>query len=186
MAETPSTMLPLGTLAPNFTLPDVCSNKLLSLKELKSEIATVVMFICNHCPYVVHIQKKLVEVAKHYQTKNVSFIAINSNDVQQYPADSPEKMKIIAEKNEFTFPYLFDETQEVAKAYQAACTPDFYIFDHDLLCVYRGRFDDSRPGNTIPVSGNDLSQALDNLLSHQPVNAKQLPSVGCNIKWKKF
>jgi peroxiredoxin len=185
MAETPSSMLPLGNIAPDFRLLDTKTNQSLSLDELKSPTATVIMFLCNHCPYVKHIQSKLSEIAKLYQTKGVSFIAISSNDVQAYPEDGPAYMRQEAEKNHYSFPYLFDETQEVAKAYQATCTPDLYIFDSHLKCVYRGRFDDSTPGNKRPVTGYDLSQALDNILANQPVNANQKPSVGCSLKWKK-
>lgn len=185
MAVTPSKMIRLGTKASNFKLMDTLTGKFVSLEELKSDIATVIMFICNHCPYVIHIQHELVEVAKKYQKKNVQFIAINSNDVQSYPADSPEKMRIESERNHYSFPYLFDETQEVAKAYQAACTPDFFVFDKNLLCVYRGRFDNSTPGNNNPVTGNELSQALDNILAGKPVDQDQKASLGCNIKWKK-
>lgn len=184
MAETPSNMLPLGTRAPNFCLYDVRSNKPLALNEIKSPIATVIMFLCNHCPYVKHIRSKLVEIAKVYQAKNICFIAINSNDVTSYPEDSPEQMRIEADKYHFTFPYLYDETQQVAKAYDAACTPDFYVFDKDLRCIYRGRFDASTPGNHHPVTGDDLSQTLDNILAGQPINPNQIASVGCNIKWK--
>ncbi len=185
MAETPSTMLPLGTIAPNFKLCDTISNRLLSLDDLHSKTATVVMFICNHCPYVKHIQTKLAAVAKSYQQKGIQFIAINANDATKYLADSPEKMKLEAKAHDYTFPYLFDETQAVAKAYQAACTPDFYVFDHNMACVYRGRFDDATPGNQNPVTGKDLTTALDNILNGTPVDANQKPSVGCNIKWKK-
>lgn len=184
MAETPSNMLPLGTKAPHFKLTDTLSGKDFTLEELKSDKATVIMFICNHCPYVKHIQTKLTEVAKEYKSKGVSFIAINSNDAEKYPADSPDKMRLEAERYGYTFPYLFDETQDVAKSYQAACTPDFYIFDKDLACVYRGRFDDSTPGNRNPVTGKDLSEALDNIIVGKTVSANQKPSVGCNIKWK--
>ncbi|MDX1900832.1 MAG: thioredoxin family protein [Gammaproteobacteria bacterium] len=184
MALTPSTMLPLGTKAPDFSLPDTISNQSISLKKNHSNLATVIMFICNHCPYVKHIQHELVEVANRYQKKGIQFIAINSNDVVNYPEDSPANMKKMAEQLGFSFPYLFDETQTVAKAYQAACTPDLYVFDHDLKCVYRGQFDDSRPGNNKPVTGKDLSNALDAIIAGKPVNAEQLPSVGCNIKWK--
>jgi peroxiredoxin len=185
MAETPSTMIPLGTQAPDFKLPDTRSGKQLSLQELQSDKATVIMFICNHCPYVKHIQTKLVNVAKTYQQKGVSFIAISSNDIVNYPDDSPDKMKREAELHHYTFPYLYDETQKVAKAYHATCTPDLYIFDKTLSCVYRGRFDESTPGNGKPVTGNDLTQALDNVLAGKPVSQDQRPSVGCNIKWKK-
>jgi thiol-disulfide isomerase/thioredoxin len=185
MAETPSSMLPLGTTAPNFKLLDTISSKVESLQTLKSDKATVIMFICNHCPYVKHIQRKLVEVAKTYQAKGVSFIAISANDVKTYPGDSPEKMRLEAEQNGYTFPYLYDETQTVAKDYQAACTPDFYVFDGKLSCIYRGRFDESTPGNGKPATGKDLCDALDNLLSGSLVNTEQKPSIGCNIKWKK-
>jgi thiol-disulfide isomerase/thioredoxin len=186
MALTPSNMIPLGTIAPSFQLWDVRSDKKLSLAELKSPVATVIMFICNHCPYVKHILPELIDVAKQYQQKGISFIAINSNDVENYPEDSPEKMRAEAHAKDFTFPYLYDETQEVARAYQAACTPDFYVFDKELKCVYRGRFDDASPGNNIPVTGEDLRRALDNLLLDSPVNTDQKNSIGCNIKWKKI
>lgn len=184
MALTPSTMLPLGTAAPNFELPDTVSGKKLNLQQLKSNVATVIMFICNHCPYVKHIQRELKQFAQEYQKKNVAVIAISSNDVENYPDDSPEKMRETAEKFAYTFPYLYDESQEVAKAYQAACTPDFYLFDKNLKCVYRGQFDDSRPGNNIPVTGKDLKKALDNLIADKPIDPNQKPSMGCNIKWK--
>ncbi|HSW69347.1 MAG TPA: thioredoxin family protein [Gammaproteobacteria bacterium] len=184
MAITPSSMLPLGTKAPHFNLPDVQSEKSVSLDQLKANAATVIMFICNHCPYVKHIQTRLVEVANKYQNPNVHFVAINSNDVTQYPTDSPENMRKEAETHHYPFPYLFDETQTIAKAYQAACTPDFYIFDKNLLCVYRGRFDGSTPGNDTPVTGKDLSDALDALLQNKQISPDQKPSLGCNIKWK--
>ncbi|MCD6038890.1 MAG: resA 1 [Gammaproteobacteria bacterium] len=185
MAETASTMLPLGTIAPAFKLWDVCTEKQVSLDDLKSTIATVIMFICNHCPYVKYIQAKLVDVTHVYQKKGIVFIAINSNDVKKYPADSPENMRKEAQAHHYTFPYLYDETQEVAKAYQAACTPDFYIFDHQLACVYRGRFDDATPGNHYPVTGKELINALDQIIANKPIDQHQLPSVGCNIKWAK-
>lgn len=185
MALTPSTMMPLGTLAPDFKLFDTISDQELSLDQLKSNKATVIMFICNHCPYVKHIQFELVHFANDFIKKGVAFIAINSNDVKEYPEDSPEKMKQTAKNLGYSFPYLFDDTQEVAKAYQAACTPDFYIFDGDLKCVYRGQFDDSRPGNQIPVSGHDMRIALEQLLADQAISLEQKPSIGCNIKWKK-
>lgn len=184
MAETPSNMLPLGTKAPNFTLPDTLQNRIISLTDVKSNTATVIMFICNHCPYVKLIQDKIVDVAKSYQEKGVSFIAINSNNAEKYPADSPENMHKNAEHLGFTFPYLFDESQEVARAYQAACTPDFYIFDGNLSCVYRGRFDEATPGNGKTVTGMDLTHALDALISGKKISEDQKPSVGCNIKWK--
>lgn len=181
----PSTMLPLGSKASPFSLQDTVSGKMLSLTELKSNKATVVMFICNHCPYVKHILDKLTEVVKIYQKKNISFIAINSNDIENYPADSPERMREEALQHDFTFPYLFDETQAVAKAYRAACTPDFFVFDKNLACVYRGRFDEATPGNTHPVTGNELISALDAVLAGKPVSEEQHPSLGCGIKWKK-
>lgn len=185
MALTPSTMLPLGTHAPDFNLMDTLSGKMISLTELKSSIGTVIMFICNHCPYVKHIQTELAITANKYQAKGIHFVAINSNDVENYPADSPENMKKDAAAHHYSFPYLFDATQTIAKAYQAACTPDFYVFDANLRCVYRGRFDASTPGNNIPVTGKDLTDALDAILANKPINADQKPSIGCNIKWKK-
>lgn len=184
MARTPSNMLPLGTPAPDFTLLDTVSGKTVSLDELKSDKATVIMFICNHCPFVKHVDEAIVSLTKDYQAKGVSVIAISSNDVENYPQDSPELMKEEAEKVGYTFPYLYDETQEVAKAYDAACTPDFYVFDKDLKCAYRGQLDDSRPGNDKPVTGKDLRAALDEILEGKEVSAPQIPSLGCNIKWK--
>jgi peroxiredoxin len=184
MALTASQMLPLGTKAPNFALLDVISQQVCSLNELKSNIATVIMFICNHCPYVKHLQTELVDLALRYQAQNIAFIAINSNDIESYPADSPEEMRSEAKKFAYPFPYLFDETQQTAKAYQAACTPDFYIFDKNLACVYRGQFDDSRPGQQ-PATGSSITQALDCILRGEEVSGEQKPSMGCNIKWKK-
>lgn len=184
MALTFSNMLPLGTIAPDFKLPDAMSGKLLSLQQLKSDKATVIMFICNHCPFVQHIQTQLSQVAKEYQKKGCAFIAISANEIENYPEDAPSEMKKVAEMQHYTFPYLYDETQMVAKAYHAACTPDFYIFDKNLHCVYRGQFDDSRPGSKIPVTGASLTHALDNLLAGKPIDENQKPSVGCNIKWK--
>lgn len=185
MALTPSNMLPLGTQAPDFKLPDTLSGKMVSLNEIKSDQATVIMFICNHCPFVKHIQPELVKLANDYLGQGIKFIAINSNDAVGYPDDSPSKMREVAQHYHYPFPFLFDETQAIAKAYQAACTPDFYIFDKDLKCIYRGQLDDSRPGNNIPVTGKDLRAALDNALSGKPVSSDQKPSVGCNIKWKR-
>jgi len=185
MALTESNMFPLGTPAPSFTLPNAVTGKEVSLAEVKSDIATVIMFICNHCPYVKHVQPQLVKLANDYIPKGISFVAISSNDVEQYPEDSPEKMKEVAQEFKYPFPYLYDETQQVAKSYQAACTPDFYIFDKDLKCVYRGQLDDSRPGNGLPVTGESIRTALDQLLRGEPVTLKQKPSIGCNIKWKK-
>lgn len=184
MSLTQSSMLPLGTVAEDFTLLDTISQRNVSLQYLKSDKATVIMFICNHCPYVKHVQSTLVTIAQKYRKKGVQFIAINSNDADNYPEDSPDKMQEIGEKLNYSFPYLFDETQAVAKKYRAACTPDFYIFNKDLACVYRGRFDASTPGNNIPVTGEDLCISLDNLLLDKPINPNQKPSMGCNIKWK--
>lgn len=184
MARTPSNMLPLGTLAPDFNLLDTISNQVLSLKNLKGEKATVVMFICNHCPFVIHVNSQIVSVANAYAEEGISFVAISSNDVINYPQDSPERMKIHAVEESYPFPYLYDETQEVAKAYNAACTPDFYVFDADLKLTYRGQLDDSRPGNGLPVTGKDLRHALDCLLENKVNTALQKPSIGCNIKWK--
>ncbi len=180
-----STMLPLGTVAPGFKLIDAVSNKILELKQLKSDTATVIMFISNHCPYVKHVQHELVKLANDYQKKDISFVAICSNDAEEYPEDAPQKMRTVAKQLGYPFPYLHDETQEVAKAYHAACTPDFYIFDNQMKCVYRGQLDDSRPNNNIPVTGKDMRAALDHILSDKPVTSNQKPSMGCNIKWKK-
>lgn len=185
MALTPSSMLPLGTQAPEFCLPDVVSGNLVELDSIKSNTATVVMFICNHCPYVQHILKTLLNIVKIYQAVGVQFVAINSNDVTHYPEDHPDKMRELAATYEWTFPYLYDETQEIAKKYHATCTPDFFVFNHALQCVYRGRFDDTSPGKLHhPVTGNELRNALDNLLKNKPVSKNQFPSMGCNIKWK--
>ncbi|RYU96403.1 thioredoxin family protein [Emticicia agri] len=187
MARTESTMLPIGTLAPIFILPDTITGQLLSLNDLRSEKATVVMFICNHCPYVLHVKDELVKLAKDYQPKGVSFVAISSNDAEQYPQDGPEAMKVFARESGFTFPYLYDESQDVARAYEAACTPDFYVFDGALNLRYRGRLDDSRPKmeNPKPVTGSDLRGALNAILANQLVSEIQYPSMGCNIKWKQ-
>ena len=178
-------MMPLGTKAPDFLLKDTVSGASLSLADLRSDRATVIMFVCNHCPYVIHLNDCLVALAKKYQSKGVAFIGISSNDVNFVPEDGPELMKIHAEKTGYPFPYLYDETQEVAKAYDAACTPEFYIFDSELRLAYRGRLDNSRPGNAFPPSGKDLADALDALLSGKQVSAAQYPSMGCNIKWKE-
>ncbi|MCS6933802.1 MAG: thioredoxin family protein [Chitinophagales bacterium] len=184
MARTPSNMVPLGMQAPDFALPDTVSGKTFTLGELKGEVATVVMFICNHCPYVKHVNHELVRLGNDYRQKGISFVAISSNDVVNYPDDAPDKMREVALALGYPFPYLYDETQEVAKKYDAACTPDFYVFDKDLRLVYRGQLDDSRPSNDIPVTGRDLRAALDALLSGKPVSENQRPSIGCNIKWK--
>ncbi len=185
MAATPSTMMPLGTIAPSFNLLDTVSGNTNSLSELKGKKATLVMFICNHCPYVLHINDELVRIANEYQPKGVSFVAISSNDVENYPQDSPELMKVQAEKVGYSFPYLYDESQEVAKAYNAACTPDLFLFDEEIKCVYRGQLDNSRPNTDIPVTGKDLRVALEALLSGTEIPDEQRPSIGCNIKWKQ-
>jgi len=185
VAATESNMMPLGTKAPYFNLPDKISGEMKSLMELKSDQATVIMFICNHCPFVKHVQKELVKLANDYIPKGISFVAINSNDVEAYPDDSPERMREVAKQLGYPFPYLYDESQDIGRAYGAACTPDFYIFDKDLKCVYRGQMDDSRPSNDIPVTGKDIRAALDAVLAGKPVNEEQKPGIGCNIKWKK-
>ncbi|HVZ38980.1 MAG TPA: thioredoxin family protein [Candidatus Kapabacteria bacterium] len=185
MAATPSVMIPLGTAAPEFTLVDSVSGRTMSLGELKSEVATVVMFICNHCPYVVHVREGLIALARDYAPRGVSFIAVSSNDAVAYPDDGPERMREEAMKYGYPFPYLFDERQEVARAYQAACTPDIYVFDASLHLIYRGQLDASRPGNGVPVTGADVRGALDAAIAGTPVNPDQRPSIGCNIKWKK-
>lgn len=184
MAKTESKMLALGTIAPDFALRDVCTDKLISLENHKGSVATIIAFICNHCPYVKHINAELPRLAKDYAKKGVAFIAINANDAEQYPDDAPDHMVKAANALGYCFPYLYDETQEVASAYQAACTPDFFVFDNNLQLVYRGQLDDSRIGNQIPVTGKSIREALDCLLAHQPVPTTQKPSIGCSIKWK--
>lgn len=184
MAATPSNMLALGTSAPDFNLLDTVSAKIVSLNDLKSDKATVIMFICNHCPFVKHINQGIAEFANDYIPQGVSVIAISSNDVDNYPADSPEKMTENAKEQGFNFPYLYDETQDVAKAYQAACTPDFYVFDSELKLAYRGQFDSSRPNNMEAVTGKDVREAVGSLLNGNRPNEEQIPSIGCNIKWK--
>lgn len=178
-------MLDLGTTAPDFNLPDTISDKNISWADIKGEKATLVMFICNHCPYVIHINDELVRLSKDYTSKGVGFVAISSNDVENYPQDSPEKMKSHAAECDYPFPYLYDESQDVAKAYDAACTPDFYLFDGDAVLKYRGQLDGSRPGSGIPVTGTDLRFAIDSVLEGKEISPAQRPSAGCNIKWKK-
>jgi len=185
MALTPSKMLPLGTKAPDFMLMDAITGKSVSLQGVQGEKGTVIMFICNHCPFVKHVNEEIVRIANDYRVTGFGFVAISSNDVENYPDDSPAMMWKAAQKHNYTFPYLYDETQEVAKAYDAACTPDFYLFDADLKLIYRGQLDNSRPGNGIPVNGRDLREALDNVLNNNPQRKEQNPSIGCNIKWKK-
>ena len=184
MALTTSNMLPLGTKAPNFNLLDTVSGQMISLEKIHSKVCTLVMFICNHCPYVLHVNDELVRLANDYQPKGVSLVAISANDVEKYPQDSPEKMAELAKELGYAFPYLYDESQEVAKAYDAACTPDFYLFDGEMKLVYRGQLDGSRPGSKLPVTGRDLRAALDAVLNQVPVDSVQRPSAGCNIKWK--
>lgn len=185
MARTPSNMLPLGTVAPDFCdIYDTTSGSDVSLSKIKSNKATVIMFICNHCPFVIHLHEGLTSFIKDYLPKGVSIIAISSNDVENYPDDSPEKMKALFSELKWDIPYIYDETQELAKAYDAACTPDFYVFDGEMKCVYRGQFDDSRPQSEIPVTGKDLRLAVDAVLEGKPVFKEQKPSLGCNIKWK--
>ncbi len=185
MSDTPSSMLPLGTKAKDFSLFDTVSEKILSLNQIKGEKGTLIMFICNHCPFVKHVNSELVKLANDYKEKGIGFIAISSNDVVHYPDDSPVLMKEQAKKLGYPFPYLYDETQEVAKAYHAECTPDFFFFDSELKLVYRGQLDDSRPGNNKPVTGSDIRAAIDAVLAGKEVNPNQYPSMGCNIKWKR-
>ena len=184
MSRTPSNMLPLGTIAPEFYLKDTNSNESFSFSDIKGEKGTLVIFICNHCPFVHHVLEEIVMIANDYRVQGIGITAISSNDVQSYPQDSPELMTEFAFENKFEFPYLYDETQEVAKAYDAACTPDFYLFDNQDKLVYRGQLDDSRPGNGIPLSGSDLRGAIDGVIYNRIINPDQKPSLGCNIKWK--
>lgn len=184
MAFTESTMMALGTRAPEFQLPDTDSGRVMGLEAVRGEKGLVVMFLCNHCPYVVHVNPEIVRLAREYQAKGIGFVGISSNDAVAYPDDAPDKMKEVARNLGYSFPYLYDETQEVARAYDAACTPDFYLFDGDLKLVYRGRLDSARPKNTDPLTGKDLREALDAVLAGQPANPVQYPSGGCNIKWK--
>lgn len=184
MSQTPSNMLPLGTRAPNFRLLDTVSDEKLSLDSCKGLKGTLIMFICNHCPFVKHSNSTVTKLAKDYKSKGIDFIAISSNDVIKYPQDAPEFMKKTAVDEGYIFPYLYDQSQSVAKAYNAACTPDYYLFDSNLELFYRGQLDGSRPGNDIPVSGEDLISALNALLNKNPSPQNQKPSIGCNIKWR--
>jgi len=184
MALTASNMLTLGTVAPDFTLRDSLSGESLSLQQLKGRLGTLILFICNHCPYVRHIEQGITELAQDYINRDIAIIAINANDPVAYPEDAPVKMQLKAKQLGWKFPYLFDETQSVARAYQAACTPDIFLFDSHLACVYRGQFDDSRPGNTIAVTGQHLRSALEALIAGEPISVAQIPSIGCNIKWR--
>lgn len=183
MARTPSTMLELGTVAPDFSLPEPATGRTVSLSDFRGK-PLLVVFICNHCPYVLHIAQRLAEVAAEYGNKGVQFVAINANDVSNYPDDAPDKMAAMSERFGFDFPYLFDETQAVARTYRAACTPDFYLFDADHKLAYRGQFDDSRPHNSEPVNGADLIDAIKAILANLAPLTVQKPSLGCNIKWK--
>ncbi|HHM04269.1 MAG TPA: thioredoxin family protein [Gammaproteobacteria bacterium] len=183
MARTPSTMLELGTPAPQFRLPDT-DGTWVSRDDFKDARGLLVVFMCNHCPYVLHIREALADFAREYQARGLAMVGINANDVERYPDDSPEKMAQEKARAGYSFPYLFDATQEVAKAYRAACTPDFFLFDESHKLVYRGQFDDARPGNDVPVTGRDLRAAAAALLAGQHIDTDQKPSLGCNIKWK--
>ncbi|MEA5511848.1 thioredoxin family protein [Crocosphaera sp. UHCC 0190] len=184
MVRTLSTMLPLGTKAPNFALVDALSEKTISLDTFGDKKALLVMFICVHCPFVKHIQEELAKLGKDYLKKGLGIVAISSNDIVKHPDDAPEKMKLMAEKLGFNFPFCYDESQEIAKAYTAACTPDFFLFDQKKTLVYRGQLDDSRPGNDLPVTGKDLRAAIEGVLGDKSLDSEQKPSIGCNIKWK--
>jgi len=185
MVLTPSTMLELGTQAPEFVLEDVVSNKKIALETFSGKKGLLVMFICQHCPYVQHIQEELTRIGLDYENEDLGIVAISSNDADNYPDDSPESLKKMAEDLDFRFPFCYDETQEVAKSYTAACTPDFFLFDDNRQLVYRGQLDDSRPENNKAVSGKDLRAAIDVVISGEKVDSNQKPSIGCNIKWKK-
>ncbi|MCK4588421.1 thioredoxin family protein [Candidatus Woesebacteria bacterium] len=184
MVLTKSTMLELGTKAPEFNLPDVTSGKRVSLSDFADKKSLLVMFVCCHCPFVEHVQKELAKIGKDYENKNFGIVAISSNDMETHPDDSPENLKRQAEELGFNFPYCHDKTQEVAKSYTAACTPDFFLFDKERKLVYRGQLDDSRPGSLKPVTGKDLREAINSVLADKSVNQEQRPSAGCNIKWK--
>ena len=185
MAKTNSYMLPLGTEAPNFILPDTVSGEDISLSNIKGTKGTLIIFMCNHCPYVLHLLDKIIEISTEIKEVGINTVGISSNDVVNYPEDHPKLMKKLAEDRDFSFPYLYDETQSAAISYEAACTPDFYLFDTDLKLVYRGKFDDARPKNEEPITGKDLMIAAKNLIKGIPQNRDQTPSLGCNIKWKK-
>lgn len=184
MVAVPSTMLALGTPLPDFSLPDAVSGRQVTPADFRDKRALLVMFLCNHCPYVQHVKKEIGRIAAEYLARNVGIVAVNSNDVAAYPDDAPERMAALAREEGWNFPFLFDESQRVAKAFKAACTPDFYLFDEQRRLVYRGQLDDSRPNSGVPVTGRDLRRALDALLAGRPVPAEQAPSIGCNIKWK--
>jgi peroxiredoxin len=184
MARTRYILITLNSKAPSFTLPDLVSGETKSLSQLQGNNGTFILFICNHCPFVIHVMAKLVELSKEYQTKGINFIAINSNDINNYPDDAPDKMTLFAKKYDFDFPYLFDESQKVAKTYDAACTPDFYLYNNTLELIYRGQLDASRPDNGITNDGKNIIEAFDHLLSGKMPIENQIPSLGCNIKWK--
>jgi len=184
MSLTPSNMLKLGTKAPDFRLLNVKNNSFVELSDVQGKHGTVIMFICNHCPFVKHVNAEIVRVANDYKVTGFGFVAISSNDVDNYPQDAPGLMAKVAEEEKYPFPYLYDETQEVAKAYDAACTPDFYVFDENQKLFYRGQLDDSRPKNGLPLTGRSLREALDALLNNYDSPKQQKPSMGCNIKWK--
>lgn len=184
MARTESAMLALGTSAPDFALTDVVTGKLITTQAVNAPKGLLVMFICRHCPFVKHLEKALAQLGRDYADTGIGLVAISSNDAANYPDDAPESLAQQARDLGFTFPYLYDETQDVARAYDATCTPDFFLFDDGLKLVYRGQFDDSRPGNGIPVTGSDLRAAMDALLGGKPISPEQRPSIGCNIKWK--
>jgi peroxiredoxin len=185
MAATPSTMLPLGTAAPNFALPNVVTGQMISLETFADKKALLVMFLCRHCKYVQHVKRELATLGRDYQGKDIGIVAISANDAAAYADDAPESLKDMAAAESFTFPLCYDETQAVAKAYTAACTPDFFLFDRQRKLVYRGQLDDSRPGNQMPVTGKDVRAAIEAVLADQPINPVQKPSIGCNIKWKE-
>lgn len=184
MARTPSTMTALGTRASDFSLMNVVSLKKDTLQDIKGKRGTLIMFICNHCPFVKHVNEELVKIGREFPAKGIGVVAISSNDVNTHPDDSPDKMKQVAEEQGYIFPYLYDESQDVARHYDAACTPDFFLYDSDLKLVYRGQLDDSRPGNNIPVTGKDLRTAMNALLEGRQISSDQKPSLGCNIKWR--
>lgn len=184
MAAISSTMIPLGTTAPDFLLTDVVSGKKISLNSFKGKKGVLIMFICAHCPYVQHVKLQLARIGKDYQDQNIAIVAVSSNDASNYPEDSPENLKEMALECGFKFPLCYDETQETARAYGAVCTPDFFLFDENLKLVYRGQMDDSRPGNRKPVTGQDLRKALDAVIQGKAIDFEQKPSLGCSIKWK--
>ncbi|MBK8517763.1 MAG: thioredoxin family protein [Saprospiraceae bacterium] len=185
MAFTESNMIELGVKAPDFILPDTISGSMVSYHDIKGKNGSVILFLCNHCPYVIHVNEELVRIANEYKLKDIGFVAISSNDAANYPDDGPDKMSLVAKMLKYPFPYLYDESQNIARSYEAACTPDIYLFDGDDKLYYRGRLDESRPGNDKPLNGKDLRLALDLLLRGEPPMISQYPSAGCNIKWKK-